>query len=284
MGKIIRATGLLALLTPVFVLPTQAEPSTPPPLLSREAADAMIQNRMAVAAAKTHERLQSIKRAPALTTWSAGPEGSQLILRRLPAKQWPVKPAPVENVENAFTEEQLSAMHAAAFEHKSIMLSATVYDGKISEVVWRKNQQTFTVLSNVDFNFLTMATQIQDGQTHWSNFVFVSNLSSENEQRLADLAVAAGETYVPQPIPDGSILDATKADYVIYAETEEEVPDELVEEMELLHRYYSENEQRLKVAWQNQKTLNEAQRAWNEAHPPKPKDTIINFWPVRSSN
>lgn len=251
--------------------------------LTRSEASVLIKEQMRVAAQREQERLQSIKTIPALETREIGQSTPKIILRRLNPKPWPVKPIaePAPGVVSR-TEEEKAAWRASRQRFRTLQVSATVFDRKLSEIHWRKGELEFTVLSNVDFNYLSMIGWLESGQTYWSTFFFVSNVDSEQEQRFARMAEAKGRTYIPRPVPDGCMLESGKADYVIYAGPEEEIPADLFEEMDALHQHYAANEQALKVAWQNRQLLNAAQLDWQKANPPAPRDTVINFWPIRS--
>ncbi len=250
-----------------------------PTLLTRSDADIMIQDQMRLVAQVEKERLQSINAARALSTVQIGASTPKIIMRRLAPRVWPVKPAPIAG---EWTAEQHAEWRASRERFRTLSLSATVYDRKLSEIQWRKGPLRFTLLSNVDFNYLSMIGWLETDQTCWSTFFFVNNVDSIREQRYARMAKERGAVYTPRPVPDGSALDSQKADYVIYAEPGDGIPAELVEEMDALHRHYTANEQALKVTWHNRQELNKAHRAWQEANPPTPKDTVINFWPVRS--
>ncbi|MEX1115127.1 MAG: hypothetical protein WEB53_07750 [Akkermansiaceae bacterium] len=250
-----------------------------PPILTSSKAEAIVYQEMRLAAQREKERLRSIHAAPALSTWQIGRTTPKITMRRLAPKTWPVKPAPVVG---EWTEEQKAEWRDSRQDFRTMQLSATVFDRKLSELQWRKGALDFTVLSNIDFNYISMIGWLESGQTHWSTFFFVSNIDSEREQSYARKAMEKGEVYTPQTVPDGSMLKSDRPDYVIYAKPGEEVPTDLVEEMDALHQHYAINEQALKVAWQNRQEMNEALRAWHEANPPIPRDTVINFWPVRS--
>ncbi len=277
--EIMKIAIFIGWLVLVFQVATAAEEIPVPALLTRPEAEAVIKEQMHLAATREKERLQSINAASAVSTMQIGSSTPKIIMRRLTPKAWPVNPAPVAG---EWTEEQRAEWRATRQHFRTMQLSATVYDRRLSEIQWRKGALEFTLLSNVDFNYLSMIGWLESGQTHWSTFFFVNNIDSEREQRYARMAEAKGAIYISRRVPDGSMLDSEKADYVIYAEPGVKVPSELIEEMDALHQHYAANEQALKTSWQNRQELTKAHRAWQKANPPVPKDTVINFWPVRS--
>lgn len=121
-------------------------------------------------------------------------------------------------------------------------------------------------------------------------------MDSEQEAPKALLAAEKGLPYTPRTadrwlkilpsdfLPSALLHDSTTSpspQYLIFAEKESEIPAELYEELDALHKYYHLNEERLIVEYERRKVLNEARRAWREANPPEPKDAVINFWRVR---
>lgn len=266
----------------IFVLPTiaaAAEKMSVPALLTPPEAEAAIKEQMHLTATREKERLQSINSAQAINTLQVGSSTPKIIMRRLAPKEWPARPKPVAG---EWTEKQRAEWRANRKHFHNMQLSATVFDRRLSEIQWRKGTLEFTLLSNVDFNYLSMIGWLENGPTHWSTFFFVNNIDSNREQRFAQMAKEKGRVYTPRRVPDGSMLESGSADYVIYAEPGVKVPSELVEEMDALHQHYTTNEQALKNSWLNRQELSKAHAAWQKANPPVPKDTVINFWPVRS--
>lgn len=200
------------------------------------------------------------------------------VMRRVLSKPWTFK-SPVE-ANFSYTQNPNPQIPDTHF--RSSNLSATVFDRKISELVWRKGDLTYTILSNIDFNYLTVVTGFEDAGLHWSVFLMVDNVDTELEKKQAAIS-NEDEKYIPRLMPDSAYLISGKPDYVVYAEHADEIPDALVEELDAFHRHYAANEASLKIAWHNQQRINEARAAWFAANPPIRKPTVINFWPVRSS-
>lgn len=53
--------------------------------------------------------------------------------------------------------------------------------------------------------------------------------------------------------------------------------------VDALHKYYTKNEERLKVQHQRNEALNDARKRYKDKNPEEPEDIFINFWPIRSS-
>jgi hypothetical protein len=201
------------------------------------------------------------------------------MMRRVPSKPWTFKPPVEANTSYSLNRNP----QASETRFRSSNLSATVFDRKVSQLFWRKGDRAYTILSNIDFNYLTVVSGFEDAGLVWSVFLMVDNVDTELEKRRATAAANEEEEYSPRLMPESAYLLSGKPDYVVYAENADEIPDALIEELGAFHRYYATNEATLKVTWHNQQVMNEARAAWLAANPPVRKPTVINFWPVRSS-
>jgi len=254
-----------------------------PGMLSAQEAKAMVDEEVDLALKREKERLAEIKSVMAIHVTKSPLPSQKVTMRRVASKPWPARP-PVEIPDGAvvWTEEQLAAWRDTQVESRTVILSATVFDRKITELTWRNDGKEFTAISNIDFNYLAPIIGFDNGKTHWSAFFFVENVKSEKRERGARLAMINGWEHVARTIPDAKLLQSDAADYKIYADDAEDVPLDLIAELDALHEHYAANEKELKVAWQHREALNDARRAWAEANQAQPKDTVINFWPVRS--
>lgn len=222
-----------------------------------------------------------------VSTYKISPEKSaRMIIRETAgplvlARPTPLKPDLVENrslrESDLFPYEFLDER-----PYRTISLSVTVYDRKISEILYRdETGRQIKAVSNIDFNYLSGFASFEDEAAHWSSLMMVGNIDSEQEQDLSERARLFGTTYRPKTGPDPSLFSSTTPEYIVYAKSEEAVPEELFEQLDALHRYYAANEDRLKVLYQRREALAAAHKRWKEANPPVEKDIIINFSPIR---
>lgn len=186
------------------------------------------------------------------------------------------------------TEEQIAAFMAEQPTNRSLNLTGIVYDQSFTKITWRDEEQSeWTVLSNIDFRYVDGFTHFEDENQRWSSFFLVHEVDSQKEAAFASHAAARGFPYVARSperwlaLLPNDFLTSGKPEYLIVTDGgKTEIPAALYEEMDALHRHYHAHEERLIAEYERNKVLIEARRAWHEANPPEPKDTVINFWRV----
>jgi len=157
---------------------------------------------------------------------------------------------------------------------KCLMLMPTVYDHQFSDFTWTNGTGCLRVISNIDFNSLTGFEDIETPDTIYENILFTFNSASNSDgldsQTLAYLAQARMQ------------LSSTRAGYIIVEGNAAVNPDVLAD-LDAIHSYYNANKTQVITAYHQREAAWELQEAWNKAHPPIPKDTVVNFWPIKSA-
>ena len=269
-----------------------------PDLPTRMEADAAIVAEMQGRETREADRKAAIEAVPAFEEWEVDHGIRKTILRRV------ATPARLSNEGHrlrneddstvtsegaAWTEKEIAAWVAEQPVHRTLNLTAVVYDQTLTEIIWRdEDRREWTILSNIDFRYLGGIGHFEDETHHWMTFLFVYEVDSEKETETARRATEKGFPYEPRSadrwfsLVPGDFLASSEAEYLIVAEDEKaDIPVALYEELDALHRYYHANEESLIAEYERNKVMNEARRAWHEANPPEPKDTVINFWRVR---
>ncbi|MFD2257699.1 hypothetical protein ACFSSA_13530 [Luteolibacter algae] len=170
-------------------------------------------------------------------------------------------------------------------EYKFISLSATVYDRKFTELRWRHGDERFLAYSNVDFNFMGGFGSFETDDTNYSFFMGIGNESTDALAERNRFAKERNlEGYVERQIPQMPEFTPGSVEYAVVSDDPSIVErDEVFGQISALHAYYQANEKRLKTEYQRREALNAARKRYEAANPEKPKDTIINFWPIRGS-
>ncbi|MFP4352775.1 MAG: hypothetical protein ACLFRP_08815 [Puniceicoccaceae bacterium] len=251
----------------------------------KDEAEAIAEARMNARAAAEAARREALESEAALAEWEAAKgDGTRTIFRRVaPPPAAPSSPE-AEPVRRGHTEAELAELlrpQADAKPPRNIFLSATVYDGEVSEIrLWHEGER-YEALSNVAFTHLQVIGSFEDETAHWSFFGMVESVDREKEARLAEEARALGAEYSPRIRPDGSLFTSTEVpEYVVLADRHESVPEEVLARLDAIHTYYLANERTLAIRHQRREALAEAHRKWPRENPEEPKDTIINFWRV----
>lgn len=258
---------------------------------SREEADATIAAEMRASEARKAERKVSLEAVPAIEEWEVDHGDRKTILRRVASREAVAatdQSEPADTVAAAqWTEAQFAAWIAEQAIHRTVNLSATVFDRKFSQITWRdKAHKEWKILSNIDFRYLGGIGQFEDETHHWVTFLFVDEVDTARQQEIALLAAEKGFPYEPRkPDPAFSLAPADflsnpEPEYIVIADSEGAIPAALYEELDAVHRYYEANEERLIATYKRQRVMNGARQAWKAANPPEPKDSVINFWKV----
>lgn len=240
------------------------------------------------AAAETARR-EALEGEAAYAEWEAAKgDGTKTIYRRVAPPPAPPITRRAETVQREWTEAEIAEFLRLEAERKpsmSISLSATVYDSEVTEIrLWHEGE-LYHALSNVAFEHLQYIGNFEDDTAYWSFFGLVDTVDSEKEAEIAEQARAFGYDYTPRPRPDKSFFASLeKPEYLLLAERGQSVPEAVFTQLDAIHIYYLANERRLAIEHQRATALAEAQRKWREETPEEPKDTVINFWPIRSNS
>jgi hypothetical protein len=283
------------LLSPVILF---AEANPVPQVPTRAEADAAISAEMQAREDREADRKAAIEAVPAFEEWEVDHGNRKTILRRVAPPIPPLRDeSQITNLKSqsasptsdVWTEEEIAAWMAEQPVHRTLNLTATVYDQSFTEITWRdEDRQEWTILSNIDFRYLGGIGHFDDETHHWMTFLFVYEVDSEKQESIARRAAEEGFDYTPRTadqwlsIIPGDFLSSPEPEYIIIAQHEKAaIPQALYEELDALHRHYHAHEERLIAEYERNNVMNEARRAYLEANPPKPKDTVINFWRVR---
>ena len=264
------------------------------PLSSKEA-DAIIQEE---AKAKADEKAR--KRAFLLdqskfqvieqTEAFVGKDKITLNRVRPPLLEQPVLESEVTEIlqpQRQLSEAELEQMFSEYSQKKQrmLMLSATVYDRKLTKLQWYHEGQQYVAWSNVDFNYLRPLTEIETQEANYSFLLGIGNESTEKIKESIRLAKEKGvKIYDEWPIPELPDFARDSPEYFVIASNDSaERPAGAYIPIDALHDYYAENEERLKIQYQRSEALSEARQRYKDQHPEEPDDVIINFWPGRGS-
>jgi len=257
--------------------------------LSTGEADAIVEARMNARTAAETARWEALEAEAAYAEWEAAKsDGTKTIYRRVAPPPAPSVTRQVEAVQREWTEAELAEFLRLEAERKpliNISLSATVYDREVTEIrLWHEGER-YHALSNVAFSHLQFIGNFEDESAYWSFFGMVDTVDSEKEATIAQQARAFGYDYTPRPRPDKTLFASLdEPEYLLLTERGQRVPEAVLAQLDAIHVYYLTNERRLAIEHQRATAIAEAQRKWREENPEEPKDTVINFWPIRSNS
>lgn len=189
----------------------------------------------------------------------------------------PVFPAPVVQVRPTppLTPQYLAWEQARAqMNFKFLMIGATIYDYQFSDVSWFDGDQWVRVISNIDFNYFTGIGEFDTADTIYQYFMASSNETGDG--------ISLDTTTLSYLVQARLQLSSTSAGYIVVEGNPTANADALAD-LDALHAYFNVNRAVMIQDYRQMMAKEAAQAAWNKAHPPVIKDTVINYWPIKSS-
>lgn len=218
-----------------------------------------------------------------LKSWKVELSDHSIFLNRVVPPILPRAPEPaLKKAEPVMTPEQREILQKrAAKKTVTLFLSATVYDRQISELSWLDEHGLYRAFSNIDFNYVPVIGGFETSEASYTLVTAVRNETrAERMQYLRSLAEkdlpSSLSLAVPPPATD---FNPTRSTYMVFQDkTQPPSPVEVLAALDALHVYFDGNKQALIEEHEKRKAANaELQRRLKE-HPPKPKNTVINYW------
>jgi len=192
----------------------------------------------------------------------------KIVMQRVADPGLQERPAP----PTAKSKEEVEALRASpewqelVAKHKKtelVMLSASVVDGKATFLRWWHEGEEYEAWSNVNFNHFSGFAEFEAGEKHYAYMMAVGNFSSAGDRNLGWLGKPPelGMNYPAFTIVKG---DTSKADAMAM--------------MVSMHDLYENERGKLVAAHESRVREQAKQEAWLKANPPRPKDTVIQFW------
>jgi hypothetical protein len=187
-------------------------------------------------------------------------------------------------VEYVPTAEELEEMRRwEVMNHVSLFLSCTVYDDQITQVRFRHGDVNVTFWSTVNFHYLSQLGDLQTRDTYYLFMMGVDDSTKkEFEEENAELLreersdlLSAWPSNLAAPTSSNSAWQIT---------SKGPGPAEALKFIEDIHAYFDANRNALVTARVEREAAWAAREQWLKENPPQPKDTVIQFFPIRSSH
>jgi hypothetical protein len=196
-----------------------------------------------------------------------------------PARPAPVSTAPVAAPVSPEIEE--INRRRANKKSEMLFLSATVYDRRVTEVRWSSQGRDYRAFSNIDFHYLAGAGEIETADTVYMLVMGLGDGTSEEVAAFNQNAAARGWPLKTLPAPES--FSQTRSEYRLIGETISTAAPEALAAMDALHAFFDTNRATLLANYAKREADRIAREQWLKDHPPVPKDTVINFWPKKST-
>ena len=182
-------------------------------------------------------------------------------------------------------EIELMFLEQLQKEQRTLMLSATVYDRKLTRLQWHHDGRQYTAWSNIDFNYLRGLTEIDTKEVNYLFFLGIGNESTKKAKEQIRFAKQHNlQINRDNSIPKLPAFKKGRPEYFVIASDDSvDGQEDAYIPIDALHDYYAENEKRLKIEYQRSEALDKARERHRARNPEKPDDPIINFWPGRGS-
>jgi len=188
-------------------------------------------------------------------------------------------PAPPVQREVPPSAEELAAIRAweAKFQY-SLFISVTVYDGRFSELRWWDDGHENVVWSNVNFLHFSPFADLETREAYYSVMLWGWETTSEEIQSLNSQARSPSEIMAlpPRRLP---LLAVAGPQWIAAGR----VTEGASLAMKDFHDYYRDHGAVLAADYRRREDEAKAREEWIKAHPPVPQDTVVNFFPIRSS-
>jgi len=248
-----------------------------------------------VATSLRAEEVQSDKEQPrqlrVLDSQEVNMGSRSIIYNRVETPVLKPQPAAIEQptvsvAEHVPTAEELAEMRRwEAMNHVSLLLSCTVYDNQLTEVRFRHGDSEVVFWSTINFNSLSQLMDLQIKDTYYNIFMAVGDSTKgEFDQQNAEL-LRTGRSDLVSIWPNGllkSVHASGKSAWHITSKGS--IPPEALLAIEDLHSHFDANRDALIAQHAEREAARIAHERWIQENPPQPKDTVIQFFPIRSSH
>jgi len=211
-----------------------------------------------------------------------------VIFNRVAPPVLPKKPlvsAPLVATPTAGELKALEEMQAKQVQKKqeALFISATVFNNAVTELYWTYDGRQCHAFSNINFNYFGGVTEFEANDTvYWLLMAIMNDQVASGDATKQAGAAAATPARQAKEIPALSEFSPRRSEYLVVEGEGEPLPDEAFAGIEALHVYFDANRPRLIEESVKRDAAQLAQEQWLKDHPPVPKDTVINFWPIKS--
>ena len=192
----------------------------------------------------------------------------------------PLEASPVD-IANPKLQKEIADFRDTHENLDFLFVGATIYYSKNLQTrslvhIWLQGQgEPIALWSSADFGLLSGLSSFvaSDGATH----SLMMSWSTTDIDRLSDLLAKHGGKYSTPEIPD---LPESKASFVV---TSGNPSVENLAAIQSLHDLYNNQHDKLKAAFEDREHARLRQAAELKAHPPKPKNIVLNHWDIGES-
>jgi len=181
----------------------------------------------------------------------------------------PTAPIPVAPPASGLAVPPPKPTHVVA-DDQLLFFLATVYDHQFTVLQWSEGDQELAAVSNIDFNYLTTNDDFSAGGVFYEIMPVLSNESSADADPATAAWLARAESSLRPSVPGYLIVSGSAGAGDLQA-------------LEALHAYFGASAGGLEQAYLQQQAQIAAEQRLAKLHPPTRPNTVIYFWPIKSS-
>jgi hypothetical protein len=190
----------------------------------------------------------------------------------------------VEPVPTAAEMEEMRKMATKRFA--SVFLQCTLFNKEFTEVEWNEEGVNLAFLTTANFQYLS---QLLDFETGTSECTFLMGWGEGNRAEFEAMnrvyATRRGTGRKPRSWPSSLIQQQKRTGKSAWQLVSTgPVPPEVLKVIEALHTYYDANATKLAAEFQQREADQAEHERWLKDNPPIPRDTTVEYFPIRSSN
>jgi hypothetical protein len=167
----------------------------------------------------------------------------------------------------------------------SVFLQCTLFNKEFTEVEWNEEGVRLAFLTTANFQYLS---QLHDFETGASQCSFLmgwcegDRAEFEAMNRVFAMGRVAGRK--PRSWPSLLIQQQKRTGKSAWQVVSTgPVPPEVLKVIEAMHTYYDANAAKLAAEFKQREAEQGAHERWLKNNPPIPRDTTVEYFPIRSS-
>jgi hypothetical protein len=151
-----------------------------------------------------------------------------------------------------------------------LLFWATVYDGKLTVLRWGNGEASMVAVSNVDFDYVAGMYGFVEGGTFYQILPFLDDESSADADAETAGWLKQAREALPPLVPGYVIVSGTAI-------------ADVQQGLDALDIYFGANKSALVQEYNQRQATYAAEALQLKLHPPVRPNTVINFWPIKSS-
>lgn len=201
------------------------------------------------------------------------------------------QPAPEERADSPngeylpTAEEMAEIRRWETMNHVSMFLSCTVYDDQLTEVRFRHEDADITFWSTINFHHLSQMFELQTKDTDYVLMMWVGDSTTEElQEQNTEFRKTGRSDFLSTPPADLLDVSRTGGRSTWRVTSDGAIPPEAQRAIADIHAYFDANREALISDRAEREAACSAHEQWLKDNPPQPKDTVIQFFPIRSSH